>query len=118
MTSRGWTAVPQEMVELIEGMPLRRPPPKVAEVHRAVNGIAAERGRPPVSYPVVRRVIAGVDRGLLTLVHGGAQGYGDDSELVMRREASHPNDFWQADHTQLDLMVLGDGGAPTRAWLR
>ena len=99
-------------------MALRRPSPKVAEVHRAVSGIAAERGWPPVSCPVVRRIIAGLDRGLLALAHGGAQEYRDDFELVMRRKAVHPNDIWQADHTQLDLMVLGEGGAPTRAWLR
>ena len=34
---RGGRRLPREMVELIEGMALRRPPPKVAEVHRAVN---------------------------------------------------------------------------------
>ena len=98
-------------------MALRSPPPKVAEVHRAVNGIAVERGWPPVSYPVVRRIIAGLDRGLLALAHGGAQEYRDDFELVLRRESVHPNDIWQADHTELDLMVLNEGGAPTRAWL-
>ena len=90
--------MPQEMVELIEGMALRRPPPKVPEVHRAVRGIAADRGWPPVSYPVVRRIIAGLDRGLLALAHGSAQEYRDDFELVMRREAAHPHDIWQADH--------------------
>jgi hypothetical protein len=41
------------MVEPIEGMALRRSPPKVTEVHRAVKKIASGRGWPPVSYPVV-----------------------------------------------------------------
>ena len=103
------------MVELIEGMALRRPPPKAAEVHRAVSGIAG--GWPPVSYPVVRRIIAGVDRGLLALAHGGAREYRDDFELVLRRESVHPNDIWQADHTELDLMVLDETGRPARPWL-
>ena len=31
---RGGRRLPQEMIELIEGMALRRPPPKAAEVHR------------------------------------------------------------------------------------
>ena len=105
------------MIELIEGMALRRPPPKAAEVHRAVSGIAAERGWPPVSYPVVRRIIAGLDRGLIALAHGGAQEYRDDFELVLRREAVRPNDIWQADHSELDLMVLDETGRPARPWL-
>jgi len=114
---RGGRRLPQEMIELIEGMALRRPPPKAAEVHRAVSGIAAERGWPPVSYPVVRRIIAGLDRGLIALAHGGAQEYRDDFELVLRRESVHPNDIWQADHTELDLMVLEETGRPARPWL-
>jgi putative transposase len=51
--------LPQQLVELIEGMALRRPPPKAAEAHRAVSGIVAERGWPSVSYPV-RPIIAGL----------------------------------------------------------
>jgi DNA-binding MarR family transcriptional regulator len=34
-----------------------------------------------VSYPVVRRIIAGLDRGLLALAHGGAQEFGTISNL-------------------------------------
>ena len=114
---RGGRRLPKEMIELIEGMALRRPPPKAAEVHRAVSGVAAQRGWPPVSYPVVRRIIAGLDRGLVALAHGGAQEYRDDFELVMRREATHPNDIWQADHTELDVMILAGSGQPVRPWL-
>ena len=33
-----------ELVNLIEGMALRRPPPKIAEVHREAARIAGERG--------------------------------------------------------------------------
>jgi hypothetical protein len=63
---------------------------------------------------------------LLDAVHGAldragvvVQGQPGDHgvQVVLRREASHPNDIWQADHTQLDLMVLNEDGAPTRAWL-
>jgi hypothetical protein len=27
---------------------------------------------------------------------------------VLRRESAHPNDLWQADHTELDVMVLDE----------
>ncbi|MGI8415183.1 MAG: hypothetical protein ACR2P2_03035 [Nakamurella sp.] len=30
--------------------------------------------------------------------------------------AARPNDRWQADHTELDVMVLGEAGEPTRPW--
>jgi putative transposase len=62
---------------------------------------------------VVRRIIAGLDRGLLALAHAGPDEYRDDFELVMRREAARPNDIWQADHTQLDLKCLM-GSRPAR----
>lgn len=47
---------------------MRRPPPRAAEVHRAVLAIAAENDWPEPSYPVVRRITAGLDRGLVTML--------------------------------------------------
>ena len=61
--------LPDELLEVIEGMALRRPPPHAAEVHRAAVKIAAEQGWQAPSYTVVREVIAGLDRGLLALAH-------------------------------------------------
>lgn len=113
----GGRRLPAQMVAFIEGLALRRPPPKVAEVHRAVNVVAAEQGWPAVSYSVVRRIVIGLDRGLLALAHHDPDVYRDEFELVMRREAVHPNDIWQADHTWLDLMVLDQAGRPARPWL-
>ena len=46
-----------------------------------------------------------------------ARTYRDDFELVLRRESAHPNDLWQADHTELDVMVLDEAGRPARPWL-
>jgi len=66
---------------------------------------------------VVRRVIVGLDRGLLALAHHGPDAYRDRYELVLRRESVHPNDIWQADHTQLDVMVVNEKGSPARPWL-
>ncbi|HZM68399.1 MAG TPA: Mu transposase C-terminal domain-containing protein [Nakamurella sp.] len=114
---RGGRRMPAELVALIEGMALRRPPPRAAEVHRAVTAIAAEKGWPAPSYPVVRRIIAGLDRGLVTLAHHGPAVYRDGFELVWRRESAHPNDLWQADHTELDVMIMDETGKPARPWL-
>ena len=63
------------MRALIEGMALRRPPPRAAEVHRAVLAVAAEKNWPAPSYPVVRRIIAALDRGLVTMAHHGPEAY-------------------------------------------
>ena len=114
---RGEHRIPGEMRALIEGMALRRPPPRAAEVHRAVVAVAAEKGWPEPSYPVVRRIIAALDRGLVTMAHHGPEAYRNDFELVLRRESAHPNDLWQADHTELDVMVLDETGKPARPWL-
>jgi putative transposase len=105
------------MVELVEGLALRRPPPRIVEVYRSVTTVAAERGWPTPSYAVVRRIVLGLDRGLLALAHHDPDVYRDEFELVLRRESAHPNDIWQADHTELDVMVLDEAGVPVRPWL-
>jgi len=55
---------------------------------------------------LVWEIIAGLDRGLLALAHHDGSVYRDSFELVFRRESRRPNDLWQADHTELDVMVL------------
>jgi len=105
------------LLEVIESMALRRPPPHAAEVYRALVKIAAEQGWKSPSYTVVREVIAGLDRGLLALAHHDGSVYRDTYELVLRRESGHPNDLWQADHTELDVMVLDEADRPVRLWL-
>ena len=109
--------MPQEMVELIEGLALRRPPPRIVEVYRSAVNVAAERDWPTPSYAVVRRIVLGLHRGLLALAHHDPDVYRDEFGLVLRRESAHPNDIWQADHTELDVMVLDEAGAPVRPWL-
>jgi len=41
----------------------------------------------------------------------------DEFELVLRRESVRPNDMWQSDHTELDVMILDQAGKPARPWL-
>ena len=110
-------SIPAELVAIVEGLALRRPPPKVAEVHREAVRVAGERGWPAPSYAVTRRIVLGLDRGLLSLAHRGPAGYRDEFELVFRRESLRPNDLWQADHTELDVMVLDEAGKAVRPWL-
>lgn len=51
------------------------------------------------------------------MAHRGPAAYRDAYELVYRREAARPNDQWQADHTELDVIVLDPAGRPARPWL-
>ncbi|MFD9666585.1 Mu transposase C-terminal domain-containing protein [Rhodococcus sp. NPDC059968] len=114
---RGTRTLPNECVELVEGLALRRPQPSTAHIHRTVTTIAAQRGWPAPSYETVRTIVGGLDPGLATLAHQGATAYRDRFELVYRREAARPNEVWQADHTELDLMILDAAGTPVRPWL-
>jgi len=114
---RGTRRVPAEVVALIEGLALRRPRASIAHMHRQVSGLAAERGWAAPSYATTRAIVAALHRGLLTLAHHGPAAYRDGFELALRREAAAPNAIWQADHTQLDLLVLDQTGRPARPWL-
>lgn len=116
-TDRGRRRLPVELVEAIEALALRRPPPTIAYIHRRVSDLAADRGVPAPSYSLVREVVTGIDPGLWTLAHEGRTAYRDRFELVYRRAASAPNEQWQADHTLLDVAVLDRKGQAARPWL-
>jgi putative transposase len=102
---------------LIEGLALRRPRPTAAHIHRRVATLAQERDWQVPSYRTVAGVIRGLDPGLVTLAHAGEHAYREAFDLLYRREAGRPNEIWQADHTLLDIWVLGEDGTPVRPWL-
>lgn len=53
----------------------------------------------------------------MTLAHEGPAAWRDRYELALRRQAERPNQMWQADHTQLDILILDADGAVKRPWL-
>jgi putative transposase len=114
---RGRRALPAEVEQLIEGLALRRPPLSGAAVHREVAAVARTHGWPVPSYQTVHRVIQQLPSALVTLAHDGSKAYANRFELLYRREASRPNEIWQADHTPLDLWVLDEHARPARPWL-
>jgi putative transposase len=105
--------VPQ-LVELIEGLALRTPPPTAAAVHRQVVTVAQQHGWAAPSYRTVYGIIRSIDPGLRTLAHDGAKVYQEAFDLLYRREATRPNEMWQADHCYLDLWLLDPSGKPRR----
>jgi putative transposase len=111
---RGRRRFPAEVIGLIEGLALRRPPPTAAAIHRQLLGIAAQQGWPAPSYRTVCAVVHALDPGLVTLAHDGTKAYRERFDLVHRREADGPNAIWQADHTQLDLWVRDERERPAK----
>ena len=113
----GKRTFPKELVELVEVMALLKPPPSIATIHRRITGLAGERGWRAPSYGSVRSIVGGIDPAMATLAHEGAAAFRDKYELVHRHRAARPNATWQADHTQLDILILDAGGKEARPWL-
>jgi putative transposase len=109
--------LPEQAVHLVEGLALQTPPRSAASIHRQVTGIAKTQGWKPPSYARVRQIIKSLDPALVTLAHQGAAAYREEFDLLYRREATHANAIWQADHTPLDVLLLDEAGKPARPWL-
>jgi putative transposase len=109
--------LPTEALRLIEGLALQTPPRSAASIHRQVSTIAKEQGWPPPSYHRVYTIIKQLDPALVTLAHQGAAAYREEFDLLYRREATHANAMWQADHTPLDILLLDEAGKPAKPWL-
>ena len=103
--------------EVIEGLALRKPKLSIATIHRKVVETAENLGQKPPSYKVVHAVIRKLEPALMTMAHEGTKSFSDRFELVHRREAADPNAIWQADHTELDILVKDDEGKPRKPWL-
>lgn len=109
--------VPGELVRLVEGLALQKPAPSTATVHRTVAEVASQRGWPKPSYSRVYSIIQDIDPGLVCLAVEGTKAYRERFDLLHRREATRPNELWQADHTLLDIWLLDEKGEPHRPWL-
>jgi putative transposase len=114
---RGRRLLSADLEQLIEGLALRRPRLSCAAVHREVAALAKVCGWPQPSYDTVYSVVRRLDPALVTLAHQGPKVYADRFDLLYRREASRPNEMWQADHTPLDVRVLDERGRSARPWL-
>ena len=114
---RGHRKLPVEAVELIEGLFLKKPRPSAAAVYRRVLTLCKEQEWAAPSYSTVYAIISRLDPGLITLAHEGPARFRDKFELVHRHRANRPNAVWQADHTQLDLLIRDASGKPVRPWL-
>src|SRR6266567_3605999 len=109
--------LPTDAVGFIEGLALHTPPRSMASIHRQVVEVAKKQGWKPPSYDRVRQIIKSIDPALVTYAHQGAAAYREEFDLLYRREATHANAMWQADHTPLDVLLLDETGIPAKPWL-
>ena len=109
--------LPTDAVGLIEGLALQTPPRSMASIHRQVVEIAEKQGWKPPSYDRVRQIIKSIDPALVTYAQKGAAAYREEFDLLYRREATHANAMWQADHTPLDVWLLDEAGKPAKPYL-
>jgi len=103
--------------QLIEGLALQKTRPTAASVHRQATETASQQGWKVPSYSSAYAIVRSLDPVLVKLAHHGTKAYQDSYDLLYRREVSHPNEIWQADHSPLDVWLLDDGGQRARPWL-
>ena len=108
---------PAELVDVIEGMALRKPRPSVAAIHRRMRELATKRTWTPPSYGSVYGIVRHLHPAMVTLAQDGPAAFRDQYELLYRHRAEGPNAIWQADHTLLDILVLDANGEAVRPWL-
>ncbi len=113
----GHHRLPAELQRFIEGLALQKPRRSAAAIHRRASEVAEQQGWAEPGYDQVYAIVRGIDPALVSLAHEGTKGYQRAFDLVHRREASRPNEIWQADHTQLDIRLLDERREPARPWL-
>ena len=106
-----------ELRQLIEGLVLKKPPPSFASIQRKVSQIALEQGWEIPSYGTIRNLVLQLDVGMRMLAQQGTKVYREAFDLLHQREATTPNEIWQADHTLLKIFLLNPRGEPARPWL-
>jgi putative transposase len=113
----GKRKLPAELVQLIEGLALRRPRPSIMAIYRKITKIAKEQNATAPSYATVYAIVRALDPALTTLAHKGQAAFRNRYELIHRYRAEAPNALWQADHTALDILIVDANGKHVRPWL-
>ena len=108
--------LPPDIEAHVRNMATRRPRPTAAAIYREVRTEMKARGLDAAGYTAVAGIVRGIEPARIAVATDAAA-YRDLHELVHRRDATAANEMWQADHTVLDVLVLGDGGVPVRPWL-
>ena len=110
----GQRRLPAAIVEAIKTLALGKPRLSAAAIRRRLGPLVEAQDWPVPSYAAVHAIVRDLDPGLVTLAHEGTVAYRNRFELIHRHRADRPNAIWQADHTQLDLLILDANAKPVR----
>ena len=116
-SDRGKRHLSDTLRQAIEGLALKKPSLSAASIQRRAVILAERLGEPPPTYRIVYALIRDLDPALVTLAHEGTKAYADAFDLIHRHEATGPNAVWQADHTELDIVLKDGRGRPEKPWL-
>lgn len=101
-------AVSLEMQRLIEALYLEHGHRTFRNLYRIIKSYAERKGLPTPTYTTVRDICKALPPAVVAMAHGGEQAWQDRFEPVLRFESSRPNECWQMDHNQIDLLVVDD----------
>ncbi len=116
-TDSGIFKVENEVQEEIKNLILSHKRNSVTSIHRKICETCKKNNWKQPSYYQVYAISKSLSQGLKKLAYEGKKEYQNTYDLIHRREASYPNQIWQADHTPLDIIVLNEKGKPERPWL-
>jgi putative transposase len=103
--------------QLIKGLALQKTRPSAAAVYRQAKEIAQQQEWSMPSYSCVYDIVRSLDPALVKLALEGSNAYQQYYDLLYRREASAPNEIWQADHTCMNIWLVTEDGETIRPWL-
>jgi len=106
-----------ELIKLIEGMALHKPKLSIATIYRRIKTISKDYGYSSPSYASIYNIIHSLNPAMVTLAQDGSSAFRNQFELIYRHRAEKPNAIWQADHTELDILILDFNGSTIRPWL-
>lgn len=106
-----------EVKRIIKNTVLKNKNISIATIHRKIVDECESKRLAHPSYHQVYREVKIIPKDLIILSREGSKAYRTEFDLIHTREASRPNEIWQADHTILDIEVLDEKNQRNRPWL-
>jgi putative transposase len=108
-----------KMQRTIEALYLENRYRSMETVHTMTTAYARKQGEPIPSYTVVREICQTLPPSVVYMAHYGERAWRNKFEPISRHESHTPNERWQMDHCQLDLLVIDpqSGEVLGRPWL-
>lgn len=107
----------KEVISEVEQLIYKYPKNSLTSIQRKICTICEKNQRQTPSYAQVYAIAKSLSPAAKTLATDGTKAYENQYDLIHRREADYPNEFWQADHTLLDIVLINQKGQAERPWL-